>query len=57
MEEAQLLLSTTFLSIKEIMNRVGIADNSHFAHEFKKFVGLTPTIYRNTAIRNPTHFG
>jgi AraC family transcriptional regulator of arabinose operon len=46
MEEARLLLSDTFLSVKEIMNRVGIHDNSHFTDEFKKTCGLTPSEYR-----------
>ncbi len=49
MREAQTLLLTTFLSVKEIMNRVGIADESHFGHEFKKIYGLAPIKYRSVA--------
>jgi len=49
MREAELLLRTTFLSVKEIMNRVGISDESHFGHEFKKAYGLPPSKYRSAA--------
>jgi AraC-like DNA-binding protein len=46
MKEAAVLLSTTFLSVKEIMVRVGLADGSHFVKDFKKIYGMTPTEYR-----------
>lgn len=49
MREAQTLLLTTFLSVKEIMNRVGIVDESHFGHEFRKTYGLAPSKYRSSA--------
>ena len=49
MREAQTLLLTTFLSVKEIMNRVGIVDESHFGHEFRKTYGLAPSKYRSMA--------
>ncbi len=49
MEEARVLLVSTFLTIKEVMNRVGIGDNSHFACEFKKVWGMAPTMYRKMA--------
>jgi transcriptional regulator GlxA family with amidase domain len=49
MSEAATLLRTTFLSVKEIMNRVGISNESHFVHEFKKAHGLAPSKYRNAA--------
>ena len=49
MREAHTLLLTTFLSVKEIMNRVGIADESHFGHEFKKRYGLAPLKYRSAS--------
>ncbi|MEP6635286.1 MAG: helix-turn-helix transcriptional regulator [Acidobacteriota bacterium] len=48
MREAETLLRTTFLSVKEIMSRVGIFDESHFGHEFKKTYGLAPSKYRDT---------
>lgn len=47
MREAEMLLRTTFLSVKEIMNRVGISNESHFVHEFKKVHGLAPSKYRS----------
>ncbi|MGH9425492.1 MAG: helix-turn-helix transcriptional regulator, partial [Terriglobia bacterium] len=46
MSEAATLLRTTFLSVKEIRNRVGISNESHFVHEFKKAHGLAPSKYR-----------
>jgi two-component system, response regulator YesN len=46
MEEAGRLLANTFLSIKEIMYRIGMRDESHFARDFKKSHGLAPAQYR-----------
>jgi AraC family transcriptional regulator of arabinose operon len=54
MREAEMLLRTTFLSVKEIMNRVGISNESHFVHEFKKAHGLAPSKYRSAfTVANP----
>ncbi|MGI8735145.1 MAG: helix-turn-helix transcriptional regulator [Pyrinomonadaceae bacterium] len=47
LREAEKLLRMTFLSVKEIMNRVGFLDESHFGHEFKKVYGLAPSKYRS----------
>ena len=47
MEDAAMLLSSTFLSVKEIMVRVGFSDESHFVRDFKRLHGLTPTKYRS----------
>jgi transcriptional regulator GlxA family with amidase domain len=47
MNEAAMLLSSTFLSVKEIMVRVGFSDESHFVRDFKRLHGLTPTKYRS----------
>lgn len=44
--KASYLLKTTFLSVKEIMQQVGITDKAHFAKDFKKVYGVTPTNYR-----------
>jgi len=44
--KAELLLRTTFLSIKEVASKVGINSSSHFVREFKKMYGTTPTKYR-----------
>jgi AraC-like DNA-binding protein len=46
MQQAEHLLCTTFLSVKEIMNRVGITNESYFCREFKKLHGLPPSKYR-----------
>ena len=46
MEEARTLLENTFLSIKEIMHRIGMTDESHFARDFKRVHGLAPSQYR-----------
>jgi transcriptional regulator GlxA family with amidase domain len=36
MEEARKLLQTSRLTVKQIINGVGVEDKSHFAREFKK---------------------
>jgi transcriptional regulator GlxA family with amidase domain len=43
---ARKLLETTFLSIKEVMTKVGMRDQTHFAKDFKRSYGLTPKRYR-----------
>jgi transcriptional regulator GlxA family with amidase domain len=47
MRRAGVLLATTFLSVKEIMYKVGVHDQSHFAKDFKRIYGTTPTGYRD----------
>ena len=49
MRQAATLLTTTFLSVKEIVRRVGLADDSHFVRDFKRFYGRTPSEYRHSA--------
>jgi AraC-like DNA-binding protein len=49
MQQAASLLTTTFLSVKEIVRRVGLTDESHFVRDFKRFYGVTPSEYRNRA--------
>ena len=56
MQQAATLLTTTFLSVKEIVKRVGGTDESHFVRDFKRMYGKTPSAYRNgalTAIKQP----
>ena len=43
--KVELLLRTTFLSVKEIMNLVGLP-SSHYVREFRREYGLSPTEYR-----------
>jgi transcriptional regulator GlxA family with amidase domain len=50
MQHAATLLTTTFLSVKEIVRRVGCTDESHFVRDFKRIYGVTPSAYRNGAI-------
>lgn len=50
MEQAAALLTTTFLSVKEIVSRVGCTDESHFVRDFKRIYGMTPSEYRSGAI-------
>ena len=47
LEEAKSLLETEFLSVKEVMNRVGVADATNFSRSFKAAYGLTPAKYRS----------
>ena len=48
MQYAKKLLETTFLSVKQIMNAVGVRDESHFVRDFKATYGLSPTKYRHS---------
>jgi transcriptional regulator GlxA family with amidase domain len=50
MQRAATLLTTTFLSVKEIVSRVGFSDDSHFVRDFKRIYGVTPSEYRNGAL-------
>jgi AraC family transcriptional regulator, arabinose operon regulatory protein len=46
LERAEVLLRTTFLSIKEVMTESGLTSVSHFVQYFKRRYGFTPTAYR-----------
>jgi transcriptional regulator GlxA family with amidase domain len=50
MQQAATLLTTTFLSVKEIVKQVGGTDESHFIRDFKRMYGKTPSAYRNGAL-------
>jgi len=50
MQQAAALLTSTFLSVKEIVRRVGLADESHFVRDFKRFHGMTPSEYRHRVL-------
>lgn len=41
------LLSKTYLSINEIMERTGYRDDAHFLRSFRKYIGCTPSEYRD----------
>ena len=46
MQEAEHLLRTTFLSVKEITHRAGFTNESYFSREFRRTHGLPPGKYR-----------
>jgi AraC-like DNA-binding protein len=39
-------MRTEFLSVKEVMSRVGMMNYSNFIHDFKKAYGVAPGKYR-----------
>ncbi len=45
-QKAEVMLATTFLSIKEIAEGVGLVPLNHFMRDFKKRHGVTPREYR-----------
>jgi AraC family transcriptional regulator of arabinose operon len=51
LRKAEKMLRKTFLSVKQILKRVGIRSNSHFVHDFRRIHGVTPTAYRRTIWR------
>jgi len=58
MQDATTLLLDTFLSVKEIIARVGFSDGSHFVKDFKRIYGVTPTEYRKqNVVIGPGKFG
>jgi AraC family transcriptional regulator of arabinose operon len=54
LDRAQMLLRTTLRSVKEIMHRVGISSDTHFARDFKETCGLSPTHYRARSQESPS---
>jgi AraC family transcriptional regulator of arabinose operon len=54
MQKAEWLLRTTFLSVKEVINRIGMTNSSHFVREFKKIYDAAPTKYRAALAQEPT---
>jgi AraC-like DNA-binding protein len=46
LQEASILLETSALTVKEIAARVGYNDSYHFARDFKKVMGVTPSEFR-----------
>jgi len=46
MEKASHLLTTTLLSIKEIMAMVGYSNRSNFLHHFRRYFDFAPSEYR-----------
>ena len=50
LRQARHLAEPTFLSVKQIMNRVGICDASHFVRDFERLYGLSPARLRVVAL-------
>ena len=48
MARARELLESSYLSVKQVMSRVGVSDESHFVRDFKKTYGFTPARYRES---------
>src|SRR5215211_9395307 len=46
MQQAKQLLETSYLSVKEVMTKIGVTDESHFVRDFKKIYGFTPAKHR-----------
>src|SRR5215213_6530792 len=46
LRKAELMLRTTFLSVKQVLKQVGLVSNTHFVSDFRKLHGMTPTAYR-----------
>jgi transcriptional regulator GlxA family with amidase domain len=42
-EKAKQLLTTEFLSVKEVKAAVGISSDSYFSHQFKRAFGVAPS--------------
>jgi AraC family transcriptional regulator, arabinose operon regulatory protein len=54
LELARVLLETTFLSVKEVMAKVGFNDPSHFTHAFSRHHGIAPSRLRGTRVAPET---
>lgn len=51
MMQAKRLLSTTELNVKEVALHIGFVDNMYFSRAFKKHFGISPTEYKDKAIK------
>lgn len=51
MQEAKHLAESTFLNVKQIMNKLGMRDESHFVRDFKRVHGVTPSQYRRSQLQ------
>jgi AraC-like DNA-binding protein len=46
-ERSQRLLSQQSLSVTSIAHSLGFSSSQHFASAFKRYVGVSPTAYRD----------
>ncbi len=54
LQKASELLESTFISVKEVMKRVGVKSQSQFVRDFKKQYGLSPTEFRAQTAESKT---
>ncbi len=45
---ASMMLRDTMIPVSEILERVGFKDNAHFNRMFNKYIGYSPSAYRNS---------
>lgn len=50
-EKAKQLLSDMRVNIKDVSNQVGVRDSNYFTRVFKRYVGKTPSEYRNAVLK------
>lgn len=48
LDAARQLLAGTRLSIAQISRETGFYDSSHFSHQFQKYTGLSPKVFRQS---------
>ena len=51
LRKAEVMLRTTFLSVKQVLKQVGLGSNAHFVRDFRKLHGMAPTAYRRAVWR------
>ncbi|WP_176550465.1 AraC family transcriptional regulator [Bacillus sp. AFS037270] len=50
LQEAKILIQQPDVSLKEISNRLGYTNLSHFSRQFKRWTGFSPTEFRKNSI-------
>ncbi len=50
--QAQRLLTSSFLSVKQVCSASGFGDTNHFIRVFRRTFAMSPSAYRRAAIRD-----